>query len=100
MDRRNARIDRLTDEGRAIAQARTDLQMQGLTAEVKAMAIAQARTDYQGQDLTEEVKELAGQVKELVEEVQTITQAQARLEGELLILKDAILLRAVGQGVR
>ena len=52
------------------------------------------------QGLTTEVKALAGQVKELVEEVQTITQAQACLEGEALILKDAILLRAVGQGVR
>ncbi len=97
--RNNERLDTLIDEVRAIAQsqARTDRQLQTLIQ-------AQARTDEQLKTLIQAqthtdglVKEVSDQLKESVAELQTVGRNQARLEGEVMIIKDAFLLRAVGQ---
>ena len=96
--RNNERIDTLIDEVRAIAQsqARTDRQLQALIQsqartdeQLKILIQAQTHTDAQ-------VKGVSEQLKESVAELQTVGRNQARLEGEVMIIKDAFLLRAVG----
>ena len=104
-----AEMKDLTVEVKGIAQAQASAdqqvktlsdQVKDLVVELKDLALTQSRVDYQVKGLTDQVKDLTEQMKESVEELKTVGQNQARLEGEVLILKDAILLGAVGQGVR
>ena len=76
---------------------RIDARIDGVIAEVSVIAQNQARIEQQVKDLIEQVKVLTARMEVMTAELKAIDQRQSRLEGEMLVLKDAILSRA---GVR
>ena len=76
---------------------RIDARIDGVIAEVSGIAQNQARIEQQVKDLVEQVKVLTARMEVMTAELKAIDQRQSRLEGEMLVLKDAILPRA---GVR
>ena len=82
IDRIDARIDHTNN--------RIDL----VVAEVSVIAQNQARIEQQMKDLVEQVKVLTARMEVMTAELKAIDQRQSRLEGEMLVLKDAVLHRA------